>query len=659
VKGISGDLIGDALPPACDVLPPVTTGDYVGGGWNQYYQCRDLHQAAIDELQKTNSPLGSNYGEDGASWKDWAKTSLWFIPGMTPLAAIVNESSTDKGKTAFERVAGDVLDAGFGAVEKIIKTVTAKTTTNMKAVIKIGSGLALGNKLEAVSGFPLQYCMMAQTYLFQFANPQYIPSQSELDMGFLTDRVSDEDWKCYTKANGNLPDLFKPLRNAKQTKPGVHEAIALYRRGVLQTKEDLTKYLRKLGVIDAPHVDDFLSATEAIPQVDDVIRFMVRDVFDPDVVKKYGLDDEFPQKYTAEAERYGTALGMPRDTAKLQWRAHWRVPSDTALYDMVHRLRPDRPEVLAWDAKAKGLDAKDALNLFGPRPSVFTIDDLKYALKINDNLPSFVQNLTDISFRPITNTDASRMYEIGLINADRMIGYFMDNGHTHESGTQLAEFYKAEKLKRVSNTTGVLTAREVINGYKHGLIDRQTADANLADIIVDQQTRTKALDGADFELKMELLQTRLKSLKKRYLFGEFSTNDLTAFLSQTGMVGDKIPTVALAWEAEKLGRAKEPRVTMLCTWFTKGFITWQDYYERLHRLGYNADDINRIIKTCQSDDAAKRARQARQEAERQRREVKREMAEAKADLAGKLKMLKEQIAEREAYLASLNGKLHA
>lgn len=662
-------MAGPRTDPSCPV-PPVddnlTPNDVQDTLWSQISECKSVHEGAIKCMENPSSETcAQELVSEGdtenpnppaqSSWQRINKAMQWVtspILGMTPL---IVGATTELKEAAFKKVVGGVFDASMTAIGEVLNGVLARNITNKKSAAKIGSLLALNHRLEQVTGFPLSYLSTSLDYLYKFANPQYIPSQGELNALYMTHRMSDSQWTCYTKANGNLPDLARAVRDSSTVRPINSDLIDLYRRGIIPTEEKLTKRMRENGVLDKGHVAEFLALSEWMPQPPDLIRFMVRDVWDEKVQTKYDLKNGFEQKYPGEAAKLGKAVGLTPDTALLEWMAHWRIPSDTSLYVMLHRLRPDRPEVVEWDKLKDRVGAQQAEARLGKRPPTMTLDELKYALTINDNLPPFVDALAAISYHPITNTDASRAFELGYFDEADLLASYQDNGYTLKDSQRQVGFAVATKRRKVANSTGVWTTRKVIKQFKAGFLSRVNADRLLAPIIVDQPTRTIALDGAELEQKVETEAARVKWMKRQYLVGEFDTPELEARLVKLNVERMAIDRILVEWQQERSGRIKEPRVAMICKWHDAGYITSDEYYVRLIRLGYSNDDADRIVKLCASEAVARRAKAALAAQDRMRRDAERAMRDTQRKLQERIQQLDEGIREREEYLASLGA----
>lgn len=604
--------------------------------WDPVDGCRDFYTDVLSHAREMVYGAG-NLGSHTAPLMQ----SKWdtMAPVEVDTAGLAN-TVTPETKDPEGLLSGFARSVYSGVVTVAYEIIDSlpEPANNKKALAAISTKIGLANRVEHLTGMPLTYMMQQWQYLVQYATPQYIPSQPDLDSLYLTSHMSNEEWVCLTRANGNLPSWAKRVRDGKTVRPSVQEVVSLYRRGKLLTRQDMVRRLHENGVRNEQHAQDFLDLSEATPQVDDIIRFMVRDVFDQSVIDKYKLDTGFTSKYTDKSKEYGKAVGLSTDVAQLQWRAHWRVPSDTSLYSMLHRLRPNRQEVQDWDASPVAVDANGAKGALGKRPPELTIDEVTTALEVNDNMPFFLDKLTAIAYHPITNTDAQRMHQIGYINDTQLSDAIQSNGYNKANSDKMVGFYKAVKSRLVSNSSGVWTVRKVVKYLKSGLLTMAEADKQLTDIVADSFTRSKIIDGAMSEREAETKEVRMKELKRKFLYGQYSSNQLNLMWIQIGVNPIVIPDLLTQWEAERDGRMKEPRVTMVCDWFSKGLITRAQYDDRLKNMGYQDEDRAHIMQACAADNAAKMSKLAAKAAEDARKQIER-------NKKSMLDLLNEQIKE--------------
>jgi len=73
-----------------------------------------------------------------------------------------------------------------------------------------------------------------------------------------------------------------------------------------------------------------------LPTPTDIVLWLAREVFEPGMIEKYGLDSEWDL-----VERYGLEwfdkIGMSKEMAQNYWRAHWTHAAIGQVYAMLHR----------------------------------------------------------------------------------------------------------------------------------------------------------------------------------------------------------------------------------------------------------------------------------------------------------------------------------
>ena len=151
---------------------------------------------------------------------------------------------------------------------------------------------------------------------------------------------------------------------------------------------------------------------QIIPGVGDLISMAVREAWRDDVAERFDYDQGFDLLPSEPFE----AQGLSMDWVKRYWRAHWVLPSITAGYQMMHRLRP------------------------GKTDNPFSIDDLQTLLRTADISPFFIDRLIEISFAPYTRVDLRRMYKAGVLNEDQVYQGYLDLGYDEEKARNLTNF---------------------------------------------------------------------------------------------------------------------------------------------------------------------------------------------------------------------------
>lgn len=144
---------------------------------------------------------------------------------------------------------------------------------------------------------------------------------------------------------------------------------------------------------------------KAIPTLTDMIRFSVREAYDDKAAADQGLDLNYPAKFTTEAAKHG----LDADDAKRYWRAHWRYPSPTQAYTMLHR---------------KIIDAGQLADL----------------LKILDYPLPWRKRLEQISYLVPGRIDLRRMYAEKIIDRDEVKLGYERLGYTPDDAETLTKF---------------------------------------------------------------------------------------------------------------------------------------------------------------------------------------------------------------------------
>jgi len=101
--------------------------------------------------------------------------------------------------------------------------------------------------------------------------------------------------------------------------------------------------LREQGFSDE-RIKAFKDATLYYPAPPDLVHWQAREVFEPEMVRKYGLDDELG---AIERDPFYKA-GMTDEQITNYWRAHWEHASWMQIVEMLHRGLVTEEDVYDW-----------------------------------------------------------------------------------------------------------------------------------------------------------------------------------------------------------------------------------------------------------------------------------------------------------------------
>jgi len=371
-----------------------------------------------------------------------------------------------------------------------------------------------------------------------------------------------------------------------------------------------------------------------MPSARDIVSWYAREVYEPDMVDRYGLDSELPNYELTDFPK----IGVDPIQAKNFWMAHWEHASYMQIREMVHRgvLSKDKTMPTPPTTKAGWAD-RDAEAL-----------EAAYDWYRLVEIPPFWRaRLTEMMFEVPTRVDVRRWWDMRTIDEERLRSIYHAQGY---HGKDLEDYVlwtkvyvafpdliarwkngwitldevraelvgygmpaaRAEELleTKFKATAGDKTAAErditktdIIKGVKKGVITRgegmellmdlgyDEADADYIltinipvdeeEVVVNQRelTKTDILNGLKAEIITEdVALERLKEIRYSQLDAEFLLKIYKALV--------KPPTEPKAREASKADIVQAVK---------KGLITPEDGYLMLQDIGFTPEAAQFIL----------------------------------------------------------------
>jgi len=94
----------------------------------------------------------------------------------------------------------------------------------------------------------------------------------------------------------------------------------------------------------ADRIEALKFVTQFLPNADEQTLWLAREVFEPDMIKKYGLDDELPVYNNTDFSK----IGVTPEQMTNKWRAHWQHASWIQVVEMLHRGLIAEADVYEW-----------------------------------------------------------------------------------------------------------------------------------------------------------------------------------------------------------------------------------------------------------------------------------------------------------------------
>lgn len=237
--------------------------------------------------------------------------------------------------------------------------------------------------------------------------------------------ITENDY--YKMASENGFDKIKAQAFLIATRQMVtaSEIIIRMRKGSIK-KEEAQIEAAKIG-IDVLTFDKIVDAALVLPTPQDMIRFLVREVFSPDIVKKFKQDADFPPEAIAEFAK----IGVPESLVKQYWIAHWELPSINQVFEMYYRFSPDMEEVWSKELEGTGLKKEDLIT------DQTTVELL---LKTQDVMPFWRPRQLGIAYQPLNRVDIRRMIRLRQLDYKQTLYQFRKIGFSPVDAQRMTWF---------------------------------------------------------------------------------------------------------------------------------------------------------------------------------------------------------------------------
>jgi hypothetical protein len=424
------------------------------------------------------------------------------------------------------------------------------------------------------------------------------PDVNEATEAFVRGEIDEATLQTWVEQNDYCPEPWQKVVNSRKDRIEILMALQMWKRGTL-TEDEFHVQVRKNGITDEKLRDAYQELQRAIPPITDLLRFMVRDVADDQgansVVQRFGLDDEFGDKWKGRLKELGAEQGIDDEYARFAWRAHWSLPSRTQLEEFYHRTRHLPPG----------------------HANKVELADVETALKQADVLPFWVPKFINASFRLMSRVDARRAFETGAMTEEQLATEFSKLGYEPAAITALVEWAKINKR-------AVLTRLPESQLFRSGLISEDQLLGRLNETKVSTTERQRIVQILRLQRSRPHVNRCIRALRKRFLTGEIDEGVVRSELDAVGVKPGAADELVLSFRCEAQARGKQPSTSQLCQWLEQGAISPTEMRTRLERIGWSSADALNIVVQCTQRISERAARQAAKEARDERIRLERE-----------------------------------
>jgi len=270
-------------------------------------------------------------------------------------------------------------------------------------------------------------------------------------------------------------------------------AIRALWRGLI-TREHLISSLKDQGWSDND-IKTLEDVAWYVPSAAEQVTWLAREVYEPDMIEKYGLDDEMPVYENTDFKKIGVSPEQMRN----YWRAHWEHASWTQVIEMLHRGQLTEDDVWEWFrlVEIPPFWRQKLINVSWNVPTrvdvrrwwdMRTIDEARLR-EVYQWLGYHGKDLDDYVLWTkvyVAFPDLMARFKNGWITEDDVRGQLIALGMPPERVEEMIQTkVKPDKPERVTNERD-LTKTEIYKGVKKGLISWQEGVELLLDLGYDE-----------------------------------------------------------------------------------------------------------------------------------------------------------------------------
>jgi len=467
--------------------------------------------------------------------------------------------------------------------------------------------------------------IVALNQIIKFGCPAQIPSPEQALSAFLANTIDRNTLECWVRANGfKFNGYWEHVAEGARNKPNLADLIVARRRNIIGNAQFSIK-AREAGWTDPDDVDILQELAVQVPPVQDIIRFMVRDVDDQALVNRFQLDgvgdSHFDRKFGRQLQKWAFDQGLPEEVMRFQWRAHWRLPSPTQLFTMLHRLgrQPDGTIIPQWR------------------------DDIRAALAQDDVLPFWIDPLMDISFSLPRISQIRRLLRTGIFTRDEVLHEFIKRGLQTKTAEALTLFEVQERDKAFRNNP-------LVAQFAKGNINETELEAELIKAGATGDASDQAIEFGKLKMRMERREKCLAAVRHRVLIGEL--NQAGAAAAAVAITNDQDQADALAetWACERDSRSKISTAAELCSFFKERLIGAGDFLRGLLNINMPLARAQALVARCSNQ----LTRKMENDEEREQKKIAAQAAKDERERLKSVKLTASQLAQRRAALNAAN-----
>jgi hypothetical protein len=454
--------------------------------------------------------------------------------------------------------------------------------------------------------------------------------------------ITDTQFKDMSKRFKLVDGQIQPLADMLYAKFDLGIILNNFYRGTWEEPHTTKRVQRLLGCGEG-HAKEIVSNSSYLAPPQDVIRFMVRDVYNKQVVKDMKLDEEYDEN--KEGFPWANAVGinrktkiktpegtLERDILRDYWIAHWQLMSPQQAYEAFHRVREGRLD--RFDKRIVNLEA-------------FDWTQLATLLKMQDYTPQQRKWLAAISTRQLGRIDLRRLYDSKVIDDKELKEQYIDLGYNDTDAQYLLQWSKKtkeekddkeDKKRQHDNNAKLIT--ETYASYEQGAISKSSAYSSLVSLDVDEIAASNNLNAIDIKIQRIRVKYFVQMVKDEFFHGLYDGQQCYIELVSGGVVDIRANNYVILWQRQLSRPRRLSSIDTVINWLKRGLISFADAGKRLLNLGLSDADTLLYIESTRMDiqhqinvEQAKQAKTEQQRADEAKRLEKEARAAKKTSIS--------------------------
>lgn len=389
-------------------------------------------------------------------------------------------------------------------------------------------------------------------------------------------------------------DLFRDQWNTS-------EVMQLANREYISGQKVIDCYLKAGGYLEET-MKGYEELRKVIPGVGDLIRFTIKEAFNPEMVERLQLYAEIEDADLARnwAERQGLGNstlyveGVPVETTNwfnAYWATHWQLPGTGQLAEMRNRLRPER--MYRYEKQVPGITA-------------FTDEDYDVYMKANDYTPNVRKWLEATALAQPRLIDIRNEYFEGIIDRNEFVQLQLDRGYTEVDAEVYAKLADKQKdrytYKHRAREMDRYDARlydEVINAYRVGSISESQLTATLIGILQSADAANSVVAAERIRKNNQIITQTISMVKRAFFTGEMRSSQAVGILESEGIEPNEVSRLVHLWELNFDMPRRQVSAQKLIGWVVTGTMPMAVLQQRLIILGYSERDVANMLAETQ------------------------------------------------------------